>query len=40
MVKIKVCLTDLETIGIDTPEDLKRAEEKLSYLEGISHKDY
>ena len=38
--KIKVGLTDVETIGIDTPEDLKRAEEKLSYLEGISHKDY
>lgn len=25
--KIKVGLTDIETIGIDTPEDLKRAEE-------------
>jgi len=27
--KIKVALTDIETIGIDTPEDLKRAEESL-----------
>jgi 3-deoxy-manno-octulosonate cytidylyltransferase (CMP-KDO synthetase) len=25
--KIKVGHTDIETIGIDTPEDLKRAEE-------------
>ena len=30
--KIKVGLTDVETIGIDTPEDLQRAEEKLSSL--------
>ena len=30
--KIKVGLTDVETIGIDTPEDLQRAEEKLSNL--------
>ena len=28
--KIKVGLTDLETIGIDTPEDLKRAEAFLN----------
>ena len=28
--KIKVGLTDVETIGIDTPEDLQRAEEKLA----------
>ena len=30
--KIKVGLTDVESIGIDTPEDLQRAEEKLSSL--------
>lgn len=30
--KIKVGLTDVETIGIDTPEDLQRAEEKMSNL--------
>ena len=30
--KIKVGLTDVETIGIDTPEDLQRAEEKLRSL--------
>ena len=30
--KIKVGLTDVETIGIDTPEDLQRAEAKLSSL--------
>ena len=30
--KIKVGLTDVETIGIDTPEDLQRAEEKLRNL--------
>lgn len=30
--KIKVGLTDVETIGIDTPEDLQRAEEKLANL--------
>ena len=28
--KIKVGLTNVETIGIDTPEDLLRAEEKMS----------
>ena len=28
--KIKVGLTNVETIGIDTPEDLQRAEEKLA----------
>lgn len=28
--KIKVGLTNVETIGIDTPEDLQRAEEKMS----------
>ncbi|WP_315357309.1 3-deoxy-manno-octulosonate cytidylyltransferase [Prevotella denticola] len=30
--KIKVGLTDVETIGIDTPEDLQRAERQLSAL--------
>ncbi len=30
--KIKVGLTDVETIGIDTPEDLRRAEEKMANL--------
>lgn len=30
--KIKVGLTNVETIGIDTPEDLQRAEEKMSNL--------
>lgn len=30
--KIKVGLTDVETIGIDTPEDLQRAEEKMAKL--------
>ena len=30
--KIKVGLTDVETIGIDTPEDLQHAEEKLHSL--------
>ena len=30
--KIKVGITDVETIGIDTPEDLQRAEEKLRSL--------
>lgn len=30
--KIKVGLTNVETIGIDTPEDLQRAEEKLANL--------
>lgn len=30
--KIKVGLTNVETIGIDTPEDLQRAEEKLTNL--------
>ena len=29
--KIKVGLTDVETIGIDTPEDLERAEETLKH---------
>lgn len=28
--KIKVGLTDIETVGIDTPEDLKRAERELA----------
>jgi 3-deoxy-manno-octulosonate cytidylyltransferase (CMP-KDO synthetase) len=27
--KIKVGITDIETIGIDTPEDLERAEQFL-----------
>ena len=30
--KIKVGLTDVETIGIDTPEDLQRAEGKMAKL--------
>ena len=30
--KIKVGLTNVETIGIDTPEDLQRAEEKMANL--------
>ena len=30
--KIKVGLTNVETIGIDTPEDLQRAEEKIAKL--------
>ena len=30
--RIKVGLTDVETVGIDTPEDLKRAEEFLDSL--------
>jgi len=30
--KIKVGLTDVETVGIDTPDDLKRAEDFLSTL--------
>lgn len=29
-LKIKVGLTDIETIGIDTPEDLQRAEAFLT----------
>ena len=28
--KIKVGLTDIETVGIDTPEDLERAERELA----------
>ena len=28
--KIKVGLTDVETVGIDTPEDLQRAEQFLA----------
>ena len=30
--RIRVGLTDVETVGIDTPEDLKRAEEFLKKL--------
>ena len=30
--RIKVGLTDIETIGIDTPEDLSKAEEALNKL--------
>ena len=33
--KIKVCETDVETIGIDTPEDLIRAEQYLKSLKGV-----
>ena len=32
--KIKVGMTDVETIGIDTPDDLQRAEEFLKSVEG------
>ena len=32
--KIKVGLTDVETVGIDTPEDLQRAEEFLKEIKG------
>ena len=30
--RIRVGLTDVETVGIDTPEDLKRAEEFLNHM--------
>jgi 3-deoxy-manno-octulosonate cytidylyltransferase (CMP-KDO synthetase) len=30
--RIKVGLTDVETVGIDTPEDLQRAEEFLAQI--------
>lgn len=33
--KIKVGLTDVETVGIDTPEDLQRAEEFLAERDSI-----
>ena len=33
--RIKVGLTDVETVGIDTPEDLARAEEFLSATSGL-----
>ncbi|MBP5572859.1 MAG: 3-deoxy-manno-octulosonate cytidylyltransferase, partial [Bacteroidales bacterium] len=32
--RIRVGLTDVETVGIDTPEDLKRAEEFLKTMKG------
>ncbi len=32
--RIRVGLTDVETVGIDTPEDLKRAEEFLKEMQG------
>ncbi len=32
--RIKVGLTDVETVGIDTPEDLQRAEEFLKKIQG------
>ena len=32
--RIRVGLTDVETVGIDTPEDLKRAEEFLNTMKG------
>lgn len=31
--RIKVGLTDIETVGIDTPEDLNRAERFLGHLQ-------
>lgn len=31
--RIKVGITDVETVGIDTPEDLERAEEFLKNIE-------
>ena len=34
--RIRVALTDLETVGIDTPEDLKRAEHILQSRHGAS----
>ena len=33
--KIKVGVTNIETVGIDTPEDLERAEEFLKHSENI-----
>ena len=30
--RIRVGLTDVETVGIDTPEDLERAEEFLNHM--------
>ena len=32
---IKVGLTDIETVGIDTPEDLNRAERFLAHLQRV-----
>lgn len=37
--KIKVGITDMETIGIDTPEDLERAERFLAEQENNCQKD-
>ena len=34
--KIKTCLTDYESIGVDTPEDLRRVEELMSKREAES----
>ena len=33
--RIKVGLTDIETVGIDTPEDLNRAERFLGHLQQV-----
>lgn len=33
--RIKVGLTDIETVGIDTPEDLERAERFLGHLQQV-----
>ena len=33
--RIKVGLTDIETVGIDTPEDLNRAERFLGHLQQL-----
>ena len=33
--RIKVGLTDIETLGIDTPEDLNRAERFLGHLQQV-----
>ena len=33
--RIKVGLTDIETVGIDTPEDLDRAERFLGHLQQV-----
>lgn len=33
--RVKVGLTDIETVGIDTPEDLNRAERFLSHSQQV-----
>ena len=32
-IKIKVVVTELETIGVDTPEDLKRARAYYTWIQ-------